>query len=123
MTGAVIRVIRPQLRAEEIKRVTDLAPPPPPCFSSVEQWHEYLAWAEASDEPGMNPAKSSTQEDGDGKLHRRRLFNEGLNFCRDCERGTFKLRMERAGRCRPHWLSAREWDQASHPLLALEVAA
>jgi hypothetical protein len=118
----VIRFIRPQLRPHELERVAELAPPPPPCFAGREQWLEYLAWGMASEEPGHSPMRSSTETDGDGKLHRRRLFNTELNFCRDCERGVFKVRMEQAGRCRPAWLKAREWDTSQHPLLAEEVA-
>jgi hypothetical protein len=119
----VIQFLRPNVRPNEVERIERMAPPAPPCFASHAEWQEYLAWCLASAEPGMLPTRSSTEAEPDeaGRLHRRRLFNEGLSFCKDCE-PDYRARMEKAVRCRPYWLVAREWDTSKHPLLTEELA-
>jgi hypothetical protein len=77
------------------KTVTLLAPLSPPCFSSRDQWLEYLSHA------------AEYQRDGHaGPLMTRgehTAFNFTFNFCRDCT-ALHRRDMVAADKCRPSHL-------------------
>ena len=73
-----------------------LAPVAPPCFSSRDQWIEYLTHAAEYQRPG-HPGPLLIQEGSPA------LFNYEFGFCHDCT-ATHRRDMVARERCRPSYL-------------------
>lgn len=83
-------------RVDSQRLIEDLAPPNPPCFTGREQWVTYLLASHgASREAGIL-----------GPVDMRKtppVFNLRFDYCEDCT-AKHALRMQLAGRCKPHHL-------------------
>lgn len=93
MTGA-----RPTARrVPRAGTVVDLAPVAPPCFSSRDQWTEYVAAAAVDQRLGHTPGPLVLAK---GEPVR---FNPNFDLCADCtDRHEGAMRAQ--GRCQPRYL-------------------
>lgn len=78
--------------------VTDLAPPPPPCFLNRTQWMEYLQSAASAQNSRHEPKVILIHPDGDP------YFNLDFPFCADCTQ-IKSTEMLAKGRCNPNHLT------------------
>ena len=82
--------------------VIRLAPAAPPCFTSRDQWTEYLAAAVVEQRHGKR-----------GPLDMRRAvpaFNYAFQFCAECP-APHARSMQAQGRCEPDWLKSQQLAQ------------
>lgn len=82
-------------RDDTAEAIDRLAPPPPPCFDSRQQWHSWLC---ASAETGPSPTTSPIQI-RNGVAH----FNARIGYCQDCP-VSYRSEMLKRDRCCPTWV-------------------
>lgn len=74
-----------------------LAPVAPPCFSSKDQWIEYVSWCAIDQRSGHAPGPLVLEP---GEPVR---FNPAFDVCGDCN-DRYARAMQRTGKCRPKFL-------------------
>lgn len=84
----------------------ELAPVAPPCFSSRDQWLEYVSSSAAAGRDGHLPGPLLIEA---GKPVR---FNPNFSFCADCD-DRHAAQMGRKGLCQPKYLIKLFADQAA----------
>ena len=82
--------------------VIRLAPVAPPCFTSRDQWTEYLAAAVVEQRHGKRGPLDLRQAEP--------AFNFNFQFCAECA-APHALSMQKQGRCQPTWLKNQQLAQ------------